>query len=88
MKKITTLLIAYLVALQAFNAMAITTSDYVIDEGTLTGDVNRDEAVTASDVTELYNYLLNGSTTYYSTSDVNGDGSVTSADISLNKINH
>lgn len=81
MKKITTLLIAYLVAIQAFNAMAITTSDYVIDEGTLTGDVNRDEAVTASDVTELYNYLLNGSTTYYSTSDVNGDGSVTSADI-------
>ena len=81
MKKITTLLIACLVALQAFNAMAITTSDYVIDEGTLTGDVNRDEAVTASDVTELYNYLLNGSTTYYSTSDVNGDGSVTSADI-------
>ena len=55
MKKITTLLIACLVALQAFNAMAITTSDYVIDEGTLTGDVNRDEAVTASDVTELYN---------------------------------
>ena len=57
MKKITTLLIACLVALQAFNAMAITTSDYVIDEGTLTGDVN-------------------------------GDGSVTSADISQNKINH
>ncbi len=45
------------------------------------GDVNQDQVVTASDVTELYNYLLNGSTTYLSTSDVTGDGQVTAADI-------
>ena len=45
------------------------------------GDVNQDQVVTASDVTELYNYLLNGSTTYLGTSDVTGDGQVTAADI-------
>ena len=68
-------------ALISFNAMAITTSDYVIDEGTPVGDVNCDEAVNSADVTVIYNYLLNGITTYYSTSDVNGDGHVTSADV-------
>ncbi len=45
------------------------------------GDVNQDQVVTASDITELYNYLLNGSTTYLSTSDVTGDGQVTAADV-------
>ncbi len=47
----------------------------------LVGDVNQDQAVTASDVTELYNYMLNGSNNHLSTSDVNGDGEVTSADV-------
>ncbi|MBR5118452.1 MAG: phosphodiester glycosidase family protein [Muribaculaceae bacterium] len=45
------------------------------------GDVNCDGTVTASDITELYNYLLNGDITYIDTADVNGDGAVTSADI-------
>ena len=45
----------------------------------ITGDVNCDGSVTAADVTELYNRLLNGNMTYHETSDVNGDGSVTSA---------
>ena len=45
------------------------------------GDVNQDQVVTASDVTELYNYLLNNSMTYYNSSDVTGDGQVTAADI-------
>ena len=27
---------------------------------TVVGDVNQDQAVTAADVTEIYNYLLNG----------------------------
>ena len=47
----------------------------------ITGDVNCDGSVTAADVTELYNRLLNGNMTYHETSDVNGDGSVTSADV-------
>ena len=51
------------------------------ETATLVGDVNCDQAVTASDVTELYNYLLTGSTTYLSSSDVNGDGNVTASDV-------
>ncbi|MBP5688879.1 MAG: leucine-rich repeat protein [Muribaculaceae bacterium] len=45
------------------------------------GDVNGDGTVTAADITELYNYLLNGDTTYINTADVNGDGDITAADI-------
>ena len=37
--------------------------------------------VTAADITELYNYLLNGDITYFNTLDVNNDGNVTAADI-------
>ncbi len=44
-------------------------------------DVNRDGAVTAADVTALYNYLLNNDMTYYNSCDVNGDGNITSSDI-------
>ena len=51
------------------------------ETATVVGDVNCDQAVTASDVTELYNYLLTGSTTYLSTSDVNGDGNITASDV-------
>lgn len=45
------------------------------------GDVNLDGVVTAADVTEIYNYLLNGDETYKSTCDVNGDGEITAADV-------
>ena len=44
-------------------------------------DVDGDGIVTSSDVTALYNYLLNGDETYIATSDVDGDGSITVADI-------
>ncbi|MBR5119191.1 MAG: chitobiase/beta-hexosaminidase C-terminal domain-containing protein [Muribaculaceae bacterium] len=47
----------------------------------LAGDVNLDGTVTASDITELYNYLLNGDQTYVNSADVNGDGDITAADI-------
>ena len=47
----------------------------------IAGDVNCDGSVTSADITELYNYLLNGSMTYHDTSDVNGDGNVTAADV-------
>lgn len=49
----------------------------------VTGDVNGDGAVTASDVTAIYNYLLEGDQTYAATIDVNGDGFITSADVTL-----
>ncbi|MBR5118687.1 MAG: starch-binding protein [Muribaculaceae bacterium] len=45
------------------------------------GDVNGDGTVTASDITEIYNYLLDGDQTYITTCDVNGDGEITSYDI-------
>ncbi|MBO4723517.1 MAG: dockerin type I repeat-containing protein [Muribaculaceae bacterium] len=74
-----------LFALMAVMAMAATypASYYTLapETATVVGDVNCDQAVTAADVTELYNYLLNNSTTYLSTSDINGDGNVTAADV-------
>jgi len=45
------------------------------------GDVNGDGYVNASDVTALYNYILNGDETYIATSDVNGDGFVNASDV-------
>lgn len=48
---------------------------------TVAGDVDGDGSVSASDVTALYNYFLNGDTTHLDTSDVDGDGSVNSADL-------
>lgn len=51
------------------------------DITTVTGDVDCDGVVTSGDVTCIYNYLLNGTTTYIDTCDVNGDGVITSADI-------
>ena len=45
------------------------------------GDVNCDGNVTAADVTEVYNHLLNNDQTYINTVDVNYDGVVTAADI-------
>ena len=49
----------------------------------LIGDVNCDGSVTTADVTAIYNYLLNGDTTFIATSDVDCDGFITSADITL-----
>ena len=60
MNRIALLMIAMMVT---FGAMAVSTSDYVIDEGTLNGDVNGDGHVSSVDITALYNYLLNGDTT-------------------------
>ena len=47
------------------------------------GDVNCDGYVTAADITELYNCLLNNDMTYYNTVDVNGDGNITAADVTF-----
>ena len=47
------------------------------------GDVNMDGTVTSVDVTAIYNYLLNGDTTFLSSSDVDGDGSITATDIAV-----
>ena len=46
-----------------------------------TGDVNCDGTVNASDITTIYDYLLNGDDSFLVTSDVNGDGYVNSSDI-------
>lgn len=45
------------------------------------GDVNCDGSVNAADVTALYNYILNGDTTFLDTSDVNNDGAVNAGDV-------
>lgn len=45
------------------------------------GDVNSDGNVTAADITEIYNYLLNGDMAYFGAIDVNGDGKRTAADV-------
>ena len=82
MKKSITLSLLTLVAAAAM-AATYPASYYTIapETAAVVGDVNQDQVVTASDITELYNYLLNGNTTYYSTSDVTGDGQVTAADV-------
>jgi len=48
---------------------------------TLKGDVNGDGAVNVSDITALYNYILNGEQSFMSTSDVNADGAINSSDV-------
>ena len=68
MKKILLALLAFFACNVAMNA-------------TVYGDVNGDGTVNASDVTELYNYFLNGDLTYAATCDVDGDGTITSYDI-------
>ena len=47
------------------------------------GDANGDGTVTSADVTVIYNYLLNGDTTFLVNGDVNGDGSITSVDVTI-----
>lgn len=68
MKKILLALLAFFACNVAMNAAVY-------------GDVNGDGTVNASDVTELYNYFLNGDLTYAATCDVDGDGTITSYDI-------
>ena len=46
-------------------------------------DINEDGAVTSTDVTELYNFMLNGDIHYMGNCDLNRDGSVTAADITM-----
>lgn len=53
----------------------------IVEDCALKGDVNGDGDVTASDVTTLYDYLLNNDTTNLINGDVNGDGEITSADV-------
>ena len=45
------------------------------------GDVNGDGAVTAADVTALYNYLLNNDASGLVNGDVDGDGNITAGDV-------
>ena len=45
------------------------------------GDVNGDGVVTAADITELYNFLLNNDDSHIVNGDMNGDGNITAADI-------
>ena len=52
-------------------------------EGYAVGDVNRDGYVTSTDVTCIYNYLLNGDETFLDTCDVDGDGYITSTDVTV-----
>ncbi len=78
MKKITTFLFACVMTL---TAMAVSTSDYVIDEGTIKGDVNGDGVVTAADVTAIYNWLLNNDSSQIQNGDQNNDGSITAGDV-------
>ena len=45
------------------------------------GDINLDGVVTSTDVTVIYNYLLDGNNEHVATCDVNGDGNITAADV-------
>ncbi len=51
--------------------------------GYVMGDVDRDGTVTATDITAIYNYLLNGDESFLNTSDVNGDGYINAVDITI-----
>ena len=47
----------------------------------ITGDVDMDGEVTASDLVALLDYFLNGDSQYFITCDVDGDGNVTATDL-------
>ena len=47
------------------------------------GDVNCDGYVTAADITELYNYLLNNDMSDIVNGDQSGDGEITSVDVTV-----
>ena len=68
--------------------VAIVEGEIEIKPGTaplpvVVGDVNGDGEVTASDVTALYNYLLNNDDSSLVNGDQNGDGSITSGDVTI-----
>lgn len=54
-----------------------------VRRGTLCGDVNGDGIVSSVDVTVLYNWLLNGSTSAMVCGDQDGDGIISSVDITV-----
>ena len=54
------------------------------DEGTtVVGDVNGDGFVTSSDITALYDYILNNDSSSIVNGDQDGDGSITSGDVTF-----
>ena len=53
------------------------------NQRTISADVNHDGSVTSVDITAIYNYMLNGDTTFLSSSDVNHDGSININDITI-----
>ncbi len=81
MRKIFALLLVCLAAMASLTAMAINTSDYVIEEGIPVGDVNGDGTVTAADITALYDVLLNNNYSNVVYGDQTGDNIITAADI-------
>ena len=81
MKKITTLLLSCLMALTAFNASAVNASIYEIDEGSLVGDVNNDNAVNVSDVTEIVNMILGIIPKNMESADIDNNGQVNVSDV-------
>ena len=81
MKKITTLLLSCLMALMAFNAGAVDASIYEIDEGSLVGDVNNDNAVNVSDVTEIVNMILGIIPKNMESADIDNNGQVNVSDV-------
>ncbi|MBP3738930.1 MAG: dockerin type I repeat-containing protein [Muribaculaceae bacterium] len=83
MKKITTLLMTCLVAMTAFSAMAIETSDFVIDEGMPMGDVTGDNKVDVEDVNLAINVILGLETdkNVKAKADVTGDNKVDVEDV-------
>ncbi|WP_341433677.1 dockerin type I domain-containing protein, partial [Mesomycoplasma ovipneumoniae] len=56
-------------------------STYTITPSLL--DIDEDGNVTATDVTAVYNYLLNGDLQHMGYSDLDGDGVVSATDITL-----
>lgn len=46
-------------------------------------DVDEDGTVTSTDITAIYNYLLNGDKQFMGYSDIDGDGVITSTDITI-----
>jgi len=72
-----------LLTFKAYNGFGVYKMGPAIEPGSgdVVGDVNQDGSVNASDVTALYNYILNGNETFLATSDVNGDGSVNASDV-------
>ena len=57
--------------------------DAVAEPDAVAGDVNGDGEVTATDVTTLYNWLLNNDGSALVNGDQNGDGEITSADVTF-----